>query len=85
MSEVIITLILEGFDQKNHFSRRAVLVQGQLFGTGIRYGLTFLRQCGKRVKTKIQKFQRLFHTIVEVTAEKLVGWGGLYPPSPYSE
>ena len=31
------------------------MVQGQLFGTGSRYGLKVLRQCGKRVKTKSQK------------------------------
>ena len=44
MKEVIITSILKGFDQKKQF-----------FGTGTRYSLENLGQCGKRVKNKIQK------------------------------
>ena len=35
----------------------AVLVHSQLFRTGTRYGLKVLRQCGKRVKTKILSVQ----------------------------
>ena len=33
-----------------------VLVQVQQFGTGTRYNLEILHQCGKKVKTKNQKF-----------------------------
>ena len=69
MREVIITLILQGFDQKNHFSWGFVLIQGQLSGTGTRYGLKFLRQCGKRVKIKNQKVVGLIPTFEEVTGE----------------
>ena len=57
------------------------MVQGQLFGTGTRYGLKVLRHCGKRVKTKSQKM--LTPTFVEVTWEKLVEKaGGLFTPLP---
>ena len=31
------------------------MVQGQKFGTGTRYRLEILHQCGKRVKTKSQR------------------------------
>ena len=48
----MITLILQRFDQKN---REVVLVLGQLFGTGTRYGIKVLRQFDKKVKTKSQK------------------------------
>ena len=34
---------------------RGHLGSSQLFGTGTRYDLKVLRQCGKRVKTKSQK------------------------------
>ena len=47
--------ILYGFDQRNHFLCGLVLVPVQQFGTGARYGLGILHQCGKRVKTNSQK------------------------------
>ena len=46
MREVIITLSLQGLDQKNHFLWWVVLVQSQLLGTVTRYGIKVLRQCG---------------------------------------
>lgn len=55
------------------------LVEVQIFGTGIRYGLEILLQCGKRVKTKSQG-QTL--TFSEVTEEKLVE-RVFFPPPPY--
>ena len=57
------------------------LAEVQIFGTGIRYGLEILHQCGNRVKTKSQG-QTL--TFSEVTEEKLVERAFL-PPPPYSE
>ena len=53
--EVIITSILRGFDQKNHFFWGVVLVQVQYFGTGTRYKVEVLHQPVKRIKTKIEK------------------------------
>ena len=47
-----------------------VLVQVQQFGTGTRYELEILHQCGKRVKTKSQ-FWGLIPTFAEVKEEKL--------------
>ena len=55
MREVIITSSLQGFDQKNHFFWRVVLVQVQQFGTDTRNELEILHQCGKTIKTKSQK------------------------------
>ena len=56
MRKVTIISILQGFDQKNCFFCGVVLVQVQQFGTGTRYELWILHHCGKRVKTKNQKF-----------------------------
>ena len=53
--EVIITSILQGFDQKNRFFWGVVLVQVEYFGTGTRYKLEILHQPVKRIKTKSQK------------------------------
>ena len=55
MREVITTSILYGFDQRNHFFWRLVLVQVQQFRTGTRCKLEVLHQCCKRVKTESQK------------------------------
>ena len=55
MVEFIITSIFKRFDQKNHFFRAVFLVQIQWFGTGARYDLEILHQCGKKVKTKIER------------------------------
>ena len=48
MREVIITSILQGFDQKNHLLWGVVLIQVQWFGTGTRYGLEIFHECGKK-------------------------------------
>ena len=81
MREVIITLILYWFDQKNCFLWRFVLVQGQLFETGTRYGLKVLRQCGKRVKTKSQKVFGVNSYVWRSCRRKTARWG-LFTPCP---
>ena len=44
--------------------------------------LKFYTSVGKGLKVKIRQFYGLVPTVVEVTGEKLVGWGGLFgPPS----
>ena len=58
------------------------MVQVQQFGTGTRYDLKILHQCGKSVKLKVRKFWRLRPTFVEVTGKKLVGGDFLLPLTP---
>ena len=53
--EVIVTSILQEFDQKSHFFWGEVLVQVEKFGTDTNYDFEILHRCGKRVKTKSQK------------------------------
>ena len=53
--EVIITSVLQGFDQKNRFFWGVILVQVQYFGTGTRYKLEILHQPVKRIKSKSRK------------------------------
>ena len=52
MSEVIITSILQGYDQKKQSFWGVLFFQVQQFGTDNRYGLEILHQCDKSVKTK---------------------------------
>ena len=40
----------------------------------------FYTRVAKGLKLKVRKFWRLISTSVEVTGEKLVGWGSFYPP-----
>ena len=56
--------------------------------------LEFYTSVAKRLKLKVRKFWGLIPTFVEVTGEKLVGWGKggwgvigvfLTPPSPHPE
>ena len=56
------------------------MIQAQQLGTGSRYGLETLHQCGKRVKTKVRKFLGIIPTFAEVTEENLVARGGLFAP-----
>ena len=79
--EVIITSVLEGFDQKNRFFWGVALVQVQWFGTGLDTNLKFHISLLKVLKLKARKFWGLILTFVEVTGEKLVV-GPSCPPSP---
>ena len=76
--EVIITSILSGFDQKNHFSWGVVLVQIQYFETDTRYDFAILRQCGKRAKTKSQKVLWATSYVCRSYSQKT----DMGPPSP---
>lgn len=58
MTKVMITSILQGFDQRNQFFVGVALFQAQQFGTATSYGLKILQQCDKRVKAKIHKVLR---------------------------
>ena len=70
MREVIMTLILQTFDQKNHTFWGVALVQGQLFETGNRYGL-------------VRKCWWLIPTFEEVAGKKLPGVVFLSPLPPF--
>ena len=49
------------------------MVEVQSFGTGTRYGLEILHQCGKRIKTKIQKALRIKSSVCRSYRGK-TGW-----------
>ena len=79
--EVIITSILQGFDQKNRFFWGVILVQVQYFGTGTRYKLEILHQPVKGLKLKVRKFWWLIPTFVEVAGGK-TGGRSFFAPHP---
>ena len=86
MREVIITSVLQEFDQKNNFFRGVIFVQDQQFGTDTKYGLEILHQCDKRVKTKNQKDFGASSYVCRSYRGK-TGRGGLFalpPPSSLS-
>ena len=67
VSEVIITLILYGIEQKTNFLRDA-------FGSSsIIWNLNFYPSVEKYLKLKFRKFRGLIPTFVEATGEKLIG------------
>ena len=51
-------------------------------GLALGKNLKFYSTVAKGLKLKIRKFCGLDPTFVEVTEEKLVGWGGLFAPLP---
>ena len=83
MRKVIITSILEGFDQKI-FEGWSWFKFSNL-GLALGKNLKFYSSVAKGLKLKIGKFCGLYPTFVEVTEEKLVGWRGFLRPSPHLE
>ena len=83
MREVIIILILWGFDQKNNFFWGVILVQVNYLGLALGMSLKSYASVAKGLKLKVRKFWELIPKFVEVTREKLVG--GLFAPIPHSE
>ena len=81
MIEVIITSILERFDQKNDFFEGWSWFKFNNLGLALGMALKFYTSMAKGLKLKIDKFWGLTLAFVEVTREKLVG--GLFgsPPS----
>ena len=72
MRDVIITSILEGSDQKNHFFWGVVLVQVQQFGTALGMALKFCTSVTKGLKLKVRELWELIPTLVEVTGENWI-------------
>ena len=81
MRDVIITSILWGFDQKNHFFGRWSWFKFNNLVMAIGTTLKFYSSVAKWLKLKVRKFWELSPTFVEFTGEKLVG--GLFCPSPF--
>ena len=80
MREVIITLILYRFDQKNLFFEGCSWFKFNDLGLAPDMALKFYTSVEKKLKLKVIKFLGLTPTFVEVTWEKMVG--GLFVPSP---
>ena len=79
MTEIITTSILWGFDQNHHFFERG----GSWFkfndlGLALGTNLKFYTSMAKELKLKVKKLWGLIP--IEVTGEKLVGWGAFCPP-----
>ena len=86
--KVIITSVLQDFEQKTTFFWEVVLVQIHWFGTGSRFktgsGIKVLRQCRTELKLKVRKILGLIPSFVEVAFEKLIrgSFAHPLPPSP---
>ena len=77
MREVIITLILLGFDQKDLFFEGCFWFKFNNLRLTLFMTLKFYTSVAKESKLKVTKFWGLILTFVEVTWEKLVGG---FPP-----
>ena len=86
MREVIITSILYGFDQKNHFFEEWSWFKFNNLGLALGTNLNFCTSVAKGLKLKVRKFWGPNPTFVEVKGEKLVGGGPLFAsPPPHTE
>ena len=81
MREVIITSILWGFDQKNHFfeGRSWFKLRFNNLGLALTMALEFHTSVTKNLKLKARKFWGLIPSFVKVTGEKLVRGTVLVP------
>ena len=82
MREVIITLILWGFNQKNQFFWGVLWLKFSNLRLVLGMTLKFYTSVAKELKLKVIKFWGLIPTYVEVTGEKLVK-GAFCSPPPY--
>ena len=80
--EVILTSILQGFDQKKHFFEGWSWFNFNNLGLALSMALKFYTSLAEGLKLKLRKFCRLIITFVKVTGEKLIG--ELFcPPLPH--
>ena len=79
--DVIITLTLSGFDQKNHFFEGWSYFSFNNLGLALGIALRCYTTVEKGFKVKVKKFWWLSLTFVKVKREKLVG-GAFLTPSP---
>ena len=80
LREVIITSILWGFDQRNHFFKGWSRLKFNNLGLALGMTLKFYTSAAKGLKLKVRTFCGLSPTFVEVRGEKLVG--GTFWPLP---
>ena len=71
MTGVIITSVLQGFDQKNHFFEWCPWGIFNNLGLPLGMTLTFYTSVAKRLKLKVRTFWELISTFVEVTGKFL--------------
>ena len=72
MREVIITPILEGFDQKKQFFEGCFWFKFNNLGLALGMALKFNTNLAERLKLKVRKFWELIPIFLEVIREKLV-------------
>ena len=72
MREVIITSILEGFDQKKKYFCGVFWFKFNNLGLAIGMALKFNTNLAERLKLKVRKFWELIPIFLEVIREKLV-------------
>ena len=81
--EVIITSILQVFDQKNHFFEEWSWFKFNYLELALGMVLKFYTSVVKRLKLKYRKFWGVIPMFVEVTGEKRkTGMGPFCPPPP---
>ena len=71
----LITSILQGIDQKNHFFEEWSWLKLNILGLSLGMALRLYTSVAKRLKLTDRKFLGLIPTFVEVTGKKLVGGG----------
>ena len=81
MREVIINLILKGFDRKTAFFEGWSWFKFNNLGLALGTNLKFYTSMVKELMLKVRKFWGLIPTFVEVSEENLVGGGIFVPPS----
>ena len=79
MTEVVITSILWGFDQRKQFFEGYSWFKAKNLGLALGMTLTFYTSHEKVLKLKVRKFYMLISTFEEVAVEKLVE--GLFLPA----
>ena len=73
MREVIITPILEGFNQKKLFFERCFWFKFNNLVLALGMALKFNTNMAERLKLKVRKFWEVIPIFVEVIREKLIG------------
>ena len=72
MREVVITSILEGFEQKKTVFEEWSWFKFNNFGLALFMALKFYTSMAKGLKLKVRMFRGLIPTFVEVVGEKLI-------------
>ena len=78
--DVTNQILLQGFDQKNHFFEGCSWIKFNNLELALGMALT-LHQCDKKVKTKSQKVLRA-NSYICISYRVKIGWGCLFAPPP---